>query len=151
MRTRAIVNPHSSGKKTGARWPEIEKKLVATLGPMETVFTDAPMDAVRLTSEALREGVEQIISVGGDGTINEVVNGFFDDDELINDEAVLCILTSGTGGDFRKTFDIPEDIRVQILKEPTTAEGLLAVGQIPPLFVARLGFSHSGVNVVSHW
>lgn len=114
MRTRAIINPHSSGKKTGARWPEIEKKLVAAIGPIETAFTDAPMAAARLTAQALNEGVEQIVAVGGDGTISEVVNGFFDDDKLINDEAVLCILTSGTGGDFRKTFDIPVEIDQQI-------------------------------------
>ena len=114
MRTRVVVNPHSSGNRTGALWPEIETKLRAAIGDIETVMTDGKMVAPRLVSEALDDGVERIISVGGDGTINEVVNGFFRNGDLINDQAVLSFLTSGTGGDFRKTFDIPADIDGQI-------------------------------------
>ena len=113
-RTCAIVNPHSWGNRTGALWPELEAKLTRIIGPVETVFTDAPGAATRLARAALRKGMQQIIAVGGDGTINEVVNGFFENGALINPEALFSILTSGTGCDFRRTFGVPDGIEAQI-------------------------------------
>jgi diacylglycerol kinase (ATP) len=110
LRTRAIVNPRSAGRRTEKRWPEIARRLEADLGSLETVFTDAPDSATRLTREALRDGVGQVIAVGGDGTINEVVNGFFEGERAINPEAVLSIAVLGTGGDFRKTLGIGVDV-----------------------------------------
>ncbi len=46
------------------------------------------------------------MAVGGDGTINEVLNGMFDVDGPAAPDAVFAFVTSGTGGDFRKTFGI---------------------------------------------
>ncbi|MCP4645769.1 MAG: FAD-dependent oxidoreductase [bacterium] len=113
-RTVAIVNPWSFGRRTGALWPGIHAKLTRAIGPVETVFTDEPMAATRLASQALKDGMEQVIAVGGDGTINEVVNGFFENGEPINEEALLAVLTSGTGGDFRKSFGMPAELDAQI-------------------------------------
>jgi YegS/Rv2252/BmrU family lipid kinase len=115
-RTRAIVNPHSGGDRTGVVWPAIARKLEAALGPVDAVFTDGPMAAKILTTQALKDGIEQIIAVGGDGTINEVVNGFFEKGRPINPQAVLAVLASGTGGDFRRIFDISLDMEEQIAR-----------------------------------
>ena len=104
MRTLAVVNPRSSAGRTGKEWPEIERELNRAIGPLETAVTDAPMDAAYLTAKALRDGVEQIVAVGGDGTLNEVVNGFFEGGHLINEEAVVATLMNGTGGDFRRGY-----------------------------------------------
>jgi YegS/Rv2252/BmrU family lipid kinase len=68
------------------------------------------MDAARITRQALEGGYDCIVAVGGDGTINEVVNGFFREPREeaprspINPEAALAVMSRGTGGDFRKTF-----------------------------------------------
>jgi YegS/Rv2252/BmrU family lipid kinase len=106
-RTVVIVNPQSQGGKLGKRWPE----LADTLGrafPFDEARTNAPGDATRLAREALRAGAERVIAVGGDGTINEVVNGFFDDDGVpISPRAAFGLVPYGTGGDFRRTMDIP--------------------------------------------
>jgi YegS/Rv2252/BmrU family lipid kinase len=104
------------GDRTGANWAAIESKLRGALGHVDTVFTDGPMAARRLTMEALKDGVDQVIAVGGDGTVNEVVNGFFERGKPLNPEAVLVVLASGTGGDFRRTFRIPESIDEQIAR-----------------------------------
>src|SRR5690606_37093433 len=61
----------------------------------------------RLTREALKSGAERIVAVGGDGTLNEVTNGFFENGAPIAPEASLAIVPFGTGGDFRKTVRIP--------------------------------------------
>jgi len=113
-RTRAIVNPHSWGDRTGTIWPSIEAKLSHAIGPVDVVFTDGLMAAKRLATAALKEGMEQIIAIGGDGTVNEVINGFFENGKLINEEAVLAVLTSGTGKDFRRTFGMPDALDQQI-------------------------------------
>jgi len=62
------------------------------------------MDAVRLTRWALRGGYNCIVAVGGDGTLSEVVNGFFDENGPVAPDACLAVLPRGTGCDFRKTL-----------------------------------------------
>ncbi len=106
MKTLAVINPRSAGGKTGRDAQDIARRLADVTGPLTVALTHAPMDASRLTSNALAEGYERIVAVGGDGTINEVVNGFFHEGEAINPLAEFALLNLGTGGDFRKTFDI---------------------------------------------
>ncbi|MFY0537417.1 diacylglycerol/lipid kinase family protein [Nannocystis pusilla] len=120
MRARAIVNPNSSRGRLARAWPEVHARLEAALGPVEVAFTDAPMAAARLTREALRDGVELVIACGGDGTNNEVVNGFFEPpvpggpDVRVGEGAALSILMLGTGGDFRKTFGAAGEVDAQV-------------------------------------
>jgi YegS/Rv2252/BmrU family lipid kinase len=108
-RTTVIVNPKSQGGKLGKRWAE----LADTIGrafPFEEARTEGPGDATRLAREALRGGSERVVAIGGDGTINEVVNGFFDEDgRAINPEASFALIPFGTGGDFRRTMNIPTE------------------------------------------
>ena len=113
-RARAVVNPRSSGGRTREIWPLLSGRLARGMGPFDTVFTDGPMAAKRLTANALKDGVEHIVAVGGDGTVNEVVNGFFEGERPINPHASLSIITSGTGADFRRTFGTPDDLDRQL-------------------------------------
>lgn len=105
----AIVNPNSANGRTGKLWPKVEAQLLAALGSFDAWMTEAPLHATRLCRQALREGYDEILSVGGDGTNNEIVNGFFDQGEAIKPEAILCVVPSGTGGDFRKTLGLAKD------------------------------------------
>lgn len=113
-RTFVVVNPRAWGNMTGKLWPTIEKKLYHAIGPVKVGFTEKPGDGIELAQKALLDGYEQIIAVGGDGTINEVVNGFFKNDALINPEAVFAIISTGTGRDFAKALNWPQDIEEQI-------------------------------------
>jgi YegS/Rv2252/BmrU family lipid kinase len=60
-----------------------------------------------MTRSALRAGADRILAVGGDGTVHEVVNGFYDDGQPVAPEAVLAHLPCGTGGDFRRALGVP--------------------------------------------
>ncbi|MBI3665932.1 MAG: acylglycerol kinase family protein [Acidobacteria bacterium] len=111
MKTAAVANPRSASGKTGRRWPQIAAALAARLGPVETQFTEQPGHAIALTRDLLEQGYERIIAVGGDGTINEVTNGFLRDDQPVRPGACLGILPLGTGGDFRRTLGVPSDFR----------------------------------------
>lgn len=105
-RTLAIVNPKSGGGRTGAQYREIEAALKTALGEITVVATGRPGDATRLAGEALASGYRRIVAIGGDGTLNETVNGFFRDGAPLADDAVFSFAMSGSGGDFRRTFGI---------------------------------------------
>ena len=119
-RTLVVVNPASAGGRTGHRWPDSESLLRALGVDFDVHVTSAPDDATRAVRRALRDGATRIVAVGGDGTLNEVVNGFFAEDGTpIGSAATLGLVPSGTGGDFRKTAGIPAapDAAVKVLAE----------------------------------
>jgi YegS/Rv2252/BmrU family lipid kinase len=104
FRALVIVNPASAAGATGRRWDRIAKLLRSSLGEFERVATQEPGEATTLSRAALREGFEMIVSVGGDGTLNEVVGGFFDGSAAVSPEAVLGVVALGTGCDFGRTI-----------------------------------------------
>jgi YegS/Rv2252/BmrU family lipid kinase len=105
-----ILNPHAAGGRASKRWPRIATLLADKLGPVEPRFTAHPGHATQLVRRALMDGSELVIAVGGDGTINETMNGFLSGDEPINPDARLGIIPIGTGGDFQRTIGIPSDV-----------------------------------------
>lgn len=111
MKTVAIVNPSSAGGTTSRAWSLLSRGLEEGLkAQVEGRFTRGKGHATLLTREALREGVDCIVCVGGDGSVNEIVNGFFDEEgERVNPEAALAVLPRGTGCDFARTFEFPRD------------------------------------------
>ncbi|MFT3842649.1 MAG: diacylglycerol kinase family lipid kinase [Myxococcaceae bacterium] len=121
MKTFLVVNPNSANGDTGKRWAELGAKVKQHLPDSEYAFTNAPMHAATLAREALGKGFKCVVAVGGDGTINEVTNGFFDNGKVIDPQAVLAVLPRGTGGDFRKTFGWDVDFTAA-LKRLTTEE-----------------------------
>lgn len=132
MKTLAVINPRSAGGKTGRDAAMIAKRLSAVTGPLTVALTEGPMDAARLTSTALRDGFGRVVAVGGDGTINEVVNGFFSNGVAINPEAEFALLNLGTGGDFRKTFDIDAGFDASLER--------IAGGRVRRIDVGRLSY-----------
>jgi diacylglycerol kinase (ATP) len=109
-----VVNPHAGNGATGREWPRINKTAQDLLGPFETFLTKGPGDATRITREHLLRGVNRIVCVGGDGTLNEVVNGFFDESGPIRKDAVLGFLPNGTGCDCCRTMPIPSGIEASL-------------------------------------
>jgi diacylglycerol kinase (ATP) len=105
-RTVVVVNPHSQGGKLGKRWPELADTLARAF-PFDDVQTTGPGDATRIAREALKSGADRVVAIGGDGTINEVVNGFFENGAPIAPDASFALIPFGTGGDFRRTAEIP--------------------------------------------
>ena len=76
--TALVVNPTSSGGETGKDWDTHFTKIKETFGENpEIVFTQKSGDGTSLTRDLLRRGFTKIVAIGGDGTINEVANGFF--------------------------------------------------------------------------
>lgn len=91
-------------------WPSIEAEIAKHLQNFEPAFTEGPRHATELTRDAIRGGSNMIVALGGDGTINEVVNGFFEGGKLVREGVALGIIGGGTGGDFIKTLGIPRGV-----------------------------------------
>jgi YegS/Rv2252/BmrU family lipid kinase len=98
-----IVNPASAGGATGRAWPRLASDLRAHFGAFNCAFTERAGHASVIARREAGEGRSLIIACGGDGTISEVANGILESGA----DAELGILPSGTGGDLRRTLDIP--------------------------------------------
>ena len=126
-RTFFIANPTSGAGAVAREWDVMERHIKSTLSDYDVAHTTGPGHATLLAREALRAGWEMVVAVGGDGTLNEVVNGFFEEcdpracyqlqadgwisslgiaPEPINPSAALGIIPLGTGGDFRRTVGL---------------------------------------------
>ena len=105
-----VVNPASDHGRTARRWPEIARAAASRGLDLDVRATEAAGHASELTRAALREGADLIVAVGGDGTVSEVANGFFDGDAPIRPEAELAVIPRGSGCDFVKTFEIPKQV-----------------------------------------
>jgi YegS/Rv2252/BmrU family lipid kinase len=100
MKTAVIVNRMAHKGGAAKRWPAIRAELEKRLGPVEPLFTQAPGHATDLARVALAEGVRRFVAVGGDGTVNETLNGLLDSSgKLLAPDIVLCPLPAGTANE----------------------------------------------------
>jgi len=140
FKTMVIVNPNSANGNTAKQWPGIRDLIRTVLPEFASEMTSAPGDASEIARRAIKDGYEMVVSLGGDGTNNEVVNGFFEGGEPINSEAVLGVISRGTGSDLIKTLGIPKD--------PQEAVKRLAGRSSAPCDVGHLTLvDHAGQNV----
>jgi len=110
-----IVNPKAKNRRAGKEWASLERVAREEYHhEFHVELTNAPLHAIELARQALKEGYELIVALGGDGLINEVVNGFFEGGRAINPQAILGVLPFATGADFVKTLGIPEDFRAAV-------------------------------------
>ncbi len=145
----AIVNPCAAGGETARRWPALQQLIERSMGPIAPRFSDAPRAATSITRELLHQGFDLVIAVGGDGTINEVANGFFENDQFIGSGSKLGVLPIGTGGDFRRTLGIPQDPSAAVKILSDGAALLIDVGKAQYQAADGAPDSRYFVNLVS--
>jgi len=116
MKPFLVVNPRSAGGATARHFDTISQAVRNALGDCSHAFTERPMHATELTRKALGDACDLVVAVGGDGTINEVVNGFFaatrpgEVAQPLRPGAALGVLPRGTGGDLRRTIGLDGDV-----------------------------------------
>ncbi len=156
---RVIVNPVAGAGRTARVWPQIMGLFKGNGLRFEHDLTEAPGHAVVLAKAAAERGYELVVSVGGDGTVNEVVNGLYESGNIKG--ARLGIISTGTGGDYVRTVGVPRSYEeaCRCFIEPKTLTVDLGVVEyanngktIERLFVnfAGLGFDAEIVQRTTH-
>lgn len=158
LHTKLIVNPVAGAGRTFKKWPHISDLLKSIGLRFEHDITEAPKHAIELARAAVRKGYELVVCVGGDGTINEVVNGLYDSGAI--KDVTLGIISTGTGSDYVRTIGIPPYYvdACQRLLNPTKLQVDIGVveyanngDQVKRLFVnfAGLGFDAEVVRATT--
>lgn len=134
--TAIVVNPNSASGLTGKNWDNLHLMIKRLFGDnCEIAFTKKSGDGTNLTRNFIKKGYKKIVAIGGDGTINEVANGFFEEDirihgsgggseynnkdndsfltqavfKPINSAAVMAVFPCGTRNVLVKSLDLPAD------------------------------------------
>lgn len=103
-----IVNPAAGGGASGRRWRRLEPRLRGILPPFEVALTERAGHAETLAREGARCH-DVVVAVGGDGSVNEVVNGLMCCGRPVRPDVALGVVPLGTGADFIRTFRISHD------------------------------------------
>ena len=120
MKRLVIINPTSKRGKSSKVFQRMQKKLHNLLGSFDVYQTKFPKDCTdRVRNCIIKKEYDQILIAGGDGTINEAVNGYFQNGNLIQSEIPIGIINMGTGGDFIKTVRRKSPDYHQALKNNT--------------------------------
>ncbi len=102
-----IVNPNAGVGKGKKDWKEINDLLSVNDIPFDSVFTKHKEHAIALTSKFIKKGYRKFIVAGGDGTLNEVVNGIFFQKNIPTTDFLLAMIPVGTGNDWCRMFHVP--------------------------------------------
>lgn len=157
-----IVNPTSGAGHGLKDYPKIAKLLRDNQIFHDAVFTEHQYHATELAVEAVNKGYRKIIVVGGDGTLNEVVNGLFIQKQCEPKDIRLAVIAVGTGNDWVRTFGIPSHYSeaIRAIKEGKTfLQDVGAVSYTESKFtqtrymvnVAGLGFDAYVISIFNHW
>jgi YegS/Rv2252/BmrU family lipid kinase len=125
-----VVNPASGNGAAGKTWARTRELAAARGLNGDALVTEAPGHAVELARGAAESGVRLIVAVGGDGTINEIVNGLV---AAAKPQVELAVVPRGTGDDFARTFEIPTDLE--------SALAVAANGHARPVDIGRATYA----------
>ena len=109
MKTAVIVNPAAGGGRGKGRWSDVHERFLSVLGDFDLLYTGSIGHGVDLAREALINGAERLIAVGGDGTWHEIVEGCVGLDPAIRGDVALGFFPTGSGCDFARHMNFPKD------------------------------------------
>lgn len=100
-----LVNPKARNGTLGQKWPDHEKEVLDALGDSSATveFTTKKENGSGLVRKALQSGAKRIVVVGGDGTLSNAIQGFFENNRPIAPDSVLMVMPAGKGDDFFKS------------------------------------------------
>jgi YegS/Rv2252/BmrU family lipid kinase len=128
-----VVNPAADGGRLGRRWERLRWEAERIGLDVEPLVTTEPGEATELTRRAIAAGARLVVAVGGDGTVSDVANGFFDGDRAIAPDAELAVVPRGSGCDFIRTFGIP--------RRTAAAMEVAARGAVRTIDTGRVSFT----------
>ena len=115
----AIVNPNAGNGKGKKDWTRIADLFQKNQIELAFKSTEKKGHAIDYTRELISDGYRKIVAVGGDGTLNEIVNGVFTQDYCSPKDIIISMIPVGTGNDWGRMFGIPlvYEGAVKVIKE----------------------------------
>ena len=104
-----IINPQAGGGKGEGRWRHLRENLEREGVVFDERHTSQPGEGTLITREAVKQGYKTIVAVGGDGTLNEALNGLLDGDRLIKPDVRLGHIGLGSSNDFLRSVPKSDD------------------------------------------
>ena len=117
-----IVNPSSGNRNISEQWEEIQQLLKTKKIDFSFAFTQFSKHEIELVAKSIQNGFRNIISIGGDGTLHHVVNGIMQQRYVKTSDITIAVIPQGTGNDWIKTYNIPNDIEkaIEIISKKKT-------------------------------
>ncbi len=114
-----IVNPNAGSRKGEKDWPGIKELLSENGFTYNALFTENRNHAISITATAIEDGYRKIIVIGGDGTLNEAVNGVFRQKACPPSDIIIGMIPVGTGNDWGRMYNIPKKHKqaVKVIKK----------------------------------
>jgi diacylglycerol kinase (ATP) len=144
-----VVNPASDNGRTGRDWPKHRAALESVFPLMTVAISHARGEIAGLVRQALQDGHLNIIAMGGDGTINEAVNGFFDHGIPVSPDAVFGFVACGAACDFARNFGIAPGAEAGIARLRSAPVRRIDVGRLSCLSLTGAPLIRHFVNVAS--
>lgn len=129
-RYRVLFNPHAAHGRAASLFEELRRQFCRQSLSAEFDLCHGFVDARRLSRQANANGSDVVVAVGGDGTLNAVLNGFYHPDGRRLSQARLGVIHVGTSPDFCRSYGVP--LRLE------TAVETLAQAHTQPLFPGRI-------------
>ena len=146
-RYRLIVNP-AAGDGTASRvLPTIERQLREHGVTFDLVTTERPWHAVELVQRAVRDGIEIVVAVGGDGTANEVINGLMRAKQAGEGTAALGVLCVGRGNDLAFGAGVPHTLDEECMTLAEDFRRTIDVGRVEGDALSESRFFGNGVGI----
>lgn len=105
-----VLNPRAQAGRAGSRVDELRRAVDVAFAQGSVVVSEGPGHATELAATAIQEGADIVAAVGGDGTCNEVVNGFFDGESPRRRSATFAVIPWGTGSDLPRSVLAPGEL-----------------------------------------
>ena len=105
-----VMNPASRGGKSRFLFERIRSRFARRNVAVAEATTESFTSATRLARKACLDGFDTIVAVGGDGTINRVLNGFYSSEGRLISNARLGVIHTGTSPDLCKSYHIPVEV-----------------------------------------
>jgi YegS/Rv2252/BmrU family lipid kinase len=142
QRLLVIVNPRSGRGLSERRWARLVEGITEGLGELDSVLTTGPRDATAIAKREAEAGRRLIVALGGDGTISEVADGILLAGAGATTE--LGIIPRGTGGDFRRSLELPS--------EPREAARRIRASKAQAIDAGRARYvAHDGSQALRHF
>ena len=156
-----IINPTSGNGQAKRKWPKVKAVLQKEGFDFNFHFTEYPKHSYELIQESVSQGVRHFISVGGDGTLHNMVNGIMSQTICPSYDIKVGVIPIGTGNDWVKTYHIPKQIKEAVLVIKSNHELYQDIGKIDfidrpskPIYfnnLAGVGFDGYVVNKVGKY